>query len=176
MDFLISVVAPALIFLLMTNFLRLFLPKECYIWFRSKYPLGTRLINIAATIPIMFWMLLVSVLLSGYNPVDLWDALSVWAFGLVPPVLLVLAKVLVTLLWKPTPEMLAYNDRVVAEELSQVEQDSGLSQPEAEQAGRCWQCKNCGSRNDERENTCLHCGIPAALWEEKPDSFTEDEQ
>lgn len=164
--------------ILMTNFLRLLLPKECYIWFQSIYKPLVWLINIAATILIVFWLIMASVLLSSdYQPVNQWDELFVWAFALVPPVLLVLAKVLLKAFWKPTPEMLAHNDREVAKEIEQVRKQAGQL-PVAENPGiqRYWSCPNCGSRNEESDSSCLRCGMPAALWGEKPVFFTEEEQ
>lgn len=180
MKILVAVVLSGLTPYLMANLLRLLLPKECYIWLRSKYPVGSRLIDAAVIIPFLLWLLFVAAtILLEYHPVDQADAMTTLAFILVPPVLLVLAKVLLKILWKPTPEMLAHNDRAVAEELEQVQKEmqKQQTQPVSQQTfGRCWQCPNCGSKNDESEQSCLRCGRAAALWGEQPVYFTEEEE
>ena len=175
---------------------RIVIPRECYIWFSKKHEKALGLIC-ALLLPVTgFWAFMLMMIPLGISDViRTWDRLPLSSnlqelgvmllVALGPVALVLLLRCCLHAVWKPTPEMIAYNDAVIAAEVEQMEKarlareekeaerkrlardksartwDAAVAQHQqraAAQAGSFWHCQICRTRNKGTQPVCKSCG------------------
>lgn len=107
----------------------LVIPPECLIWLQSRHPMLLALISVAVLLlltPCVLGCVLGALTVGDYfergNADMLWAGLGMMVIPVASMALLTwLLRSLLYLFWKPTPQMLAQNDEVVAAEVREVE-------------------------------------------------------
>lgn len=166
---------------------RFILPGECYIWLRERHPWWLRGLTGLLTPLIIFWTALLLLLPDAIAGLKVQQALypesgvmpTVLLFGLgltLPPLVLLLVRLLVHALWKPSPEMLRQNAETVAEEEAQAEAEEDAQEDLLISLRRerlqPWICKTCGQEVSGATLRCPHCNPPE---EDIPEDEWDDE-
>ena len=122
METVVCIVLTILIPLLAANVLRWLMPAECYVWFRARNRILEQLLGLGVTTVIIFWGLIAGVMVWSLftSSWETWETIGILLFAAALPVGLLAAKLLMKIFWKPTPEMLAFNDELMKSELEKA--------------------------------------------------------
>lgn len=122
METVVCIVLTILIPLLATNVLRWLMPAECYVWFRARNRMLEQLLGLGVTTVIIFWGLSAGAMVWSLFTSS-WttgETIAIVLCAAALPLGLVAAKLLMKIFWKPTPEMLAFNDELMKAELEKA--------------------------------------------------------
>jgi len=122
METVVCIVLTILIPLLASNVLRWLMPAECYVWFRARNRMLEQLLGLGVTTVIIFWGLIAGVMVWSLftSSWEMWETICILLFAAALPVGLLAAKLLMKIFWKPTPEMLAFNDELMKAEMEKA--------------------------------------------------------
>ena len=160
---------------------RFLLPGECFIWLQTRHPWWLRGLTALLMPLIVFWAALLLLLpdaIAGmkeqqtlYPESGVMPTVLLFGLGLtLPPLMLLLVRLLVHALWKPSPEMLAQNEEALAPEMAQAVAEENAQAALLDSLRRerlCpWTCPGCGREVSGVTLRCPRCNPPEVVPEE----------